>query len=322
MRVFMSKRIMIARLPNALGDIVMALPALDLLHQEGLLGEVLGPGFARSLLAGLPYKIEMVAEGLHEVAQYRVSDCAYGFLMRSSFTTALRMRRGGLKQVGYRRHFRRFLLWRSMRHDMSWQKVYEYYRLAQFAVAMLNDREEPREYDQPPHLHLPLTEEQRHSAQEALESAGVRSPYSVVCPVVGAGKNPSHKIYQEFPKLMEHLLKSGEPVISCPGPGQEEECRRLAPGSLELVVDLVAYAGVLAGARRVIAADTGPLHLAAALGVPCVGIYGDTSPVRYSPWAVHGAHIGEMGRWPSVDEVLKTIDGLEQFQSGQKESVL
>jgi heptosyltransferase-1 len=34
-----------------------------------------------------------------------------------------------------------------------------------------------------------------------------------------------------------------------------------------------------------IAADTGPLHLAAALGTRVLGIYGPTEPARNGPWS-------------------------------------
>jgi len=34
----------------------------------------------------------------------------------------------------------------------------------------------------------------------------------------------------------------------------------------------------------VIGVDTGPLHLAAALGVPVVGLYGPKDPAIYAPW--------------------------------------
>ena len=40
---------------------------------------------------------------------------------------------------------------------------------------------------------------------------------------------------------------------------------------------------LLAGARIVVAGDTGPLHVAAALGRPVVGIFGPTDPVNTGP---------------------------------------
>jgi ADP-heptose:LPS heptosyltransferase len=33
-----------------------------------------------------------------------------------------------------------------------------------------------------------------------------------------------------------------------------------------------------------VSGDTGPLHLASAIGVPVVGIYGPTDPTRNGPW--------------------------------------
>ena len=41
---------------------------------------------------------------------------------------------------------------------------------------------------------------------------------------------------------------------------------------------------VLAEARFVVGGDTGPLHLAAALGVPVVGLYGPTDPAQTGPY--------------------------------------
>lgn len=42
--------------------------------------------------------------------------------------------------------------------------------------------------------------------------------------------------------------------------------------------------GVLAGARLVIAPDTGPLHMAVALGRPVIGLYGSTNPKWVGPY--------------------------------------
>ena len=40
-------------------------------------------------------------------------------------------------------------------------------------------------------------------------------------------------------------------------------------------------------ARLFIAGDTGPLHMAAALGIPCLGLYGPTSPERNGPYGAN-----------------------------------
>ena len=47
--------------------------------------------------------------------------------------------------------------------------------------------------------------------------------------------------------------------------------------------DLLAFAQALQGCELVIGNDTGGLHLANALGIPCIGLYGPTNPQRTRP---------------------------------------
>jgi lipopolysaccharide heptosyltransferase I len=47
---------------------------------------------------------------------------------------------------------------------------------------------------------------------------------------------------------------------------------------------LPQLAAVVASARVFIGADTGPLHLAAAMGTPCIGLYGPTRPEECGPY--------------------------------------
>jgi heptosyltransferase-1 len=76
------------------------------------------------------------------------------------------------------------------------------------------------------------------------------------------------------------------------GPGEEtlaemvvsaaSGAARLAPPTT--IADLVA---LTSGAALMVSGDTGPLHIAAALGTPVVGIYGPTRPARNGPWAAN-----------------------------------
>lgn len=76
------------------------------------------------------------------------------------------------------------------------------------------------------------------------------------------------------------------------GPGEEALCdeilRRanLPGGRLALAprTNLRELAALLERAEVVVGGDTGPIHLAAALGRPVVGIYGGSDPVRNGPW--------------------------------------
>jgi len=74
------------------------------------------------------------------------------------------------------------------------------------------------------------------------------------------------------------------------GPGEEglaQEVVRESSGAALLsprtsIGDLLA---LIRGATLMISGDTGPTHVAAALGTPIVGIYGPTRPSRNGPWA-------------------------------------
>ena len=74
------------------------------------------------------------------------------------------------------------------------------------------------------------------------------------------------------------------------GPGEEPLARDVvdqSSGSAMLsprtsIADLVALAR---GAALYLSGDTGPAHIAAAVGTPIVGIYGPTRPSRNGPWS-------------------------------------
>jgi ADP-heptose:LPS heptosyltransferase len=59
-------------------------------------------------------------------------------------------------------------------------------------------------------------------------------------------------------------------------------------------VDLAGLAGVLAGAAVVVVGNTGPAHLAAAVGTPVVSLFSPVVPaVRWRPWGVPQVLLGD-----------------------------
>ena len=79
---------------------------------------------------------------------------------------------------------------------------------------------------------------------------------------------------------------------------------------------LRALAAGLARADVVIGVDTGLLHLASAVGAPCVGLYVATDPARnglYPPSV--GVNLGGPGCAPSVVEVLATVQQVRRRAS-------
>jgi ADP-heptose:LPS heptosyltransferase len=79
------------------------------------------------------------------------------------------------------------------------------------------------------------------------------------------------------------------PAVVNAGPGEEKLARAVieaaAPARpLAMSPSLRELVALLMLARVVVAADTGPLHLAAALGRPVVALFGPTDPARNGPF--------------------------------------
>jgi heptosyltransferase II len=68
---------------------------------------------------------------------------------------------------------------------------------------------------------------------------------------------------------------------------------------------------VMRGASLVVANDSGPMHLAAAVDAPVLGIFGNGEPGRTHPWGSTGRWVGSPGRWPSLEAVLQAVHAIE-----------
>jgi heptosyltransferase-1 len=133
------------------------------------------------------------------------------------------------------------------------------------------------------------------SAARVARALGGRTEVVVLNP--GGGWASKLWPAERFGELARGLAASGlQPLVSY-GPGEEGLAERVvvaSGGTAERcfptsLVDLVELAR---RARLVVAADTGPLHLACAVSTPVVALFGPTDPARNGPFA-------------SVDEVVR-----------------
>ena len=98
-------------------------------------------------------------------------------------------------------------------------------------------------------------------------------------------------------ELVEALSDAGVPVVVTGGPNETALTSEVAAGTavdLGGALDLVALAAVIRHASAVVVGNTGPAHLAAAVGTPVVSLYAPTVPaLRWRPWMVPHVLLGE-----------------------------
>ena len=93
---------------------------------------------------------------------------------------------------------------------------------------------------------------------------------------------------ERYAAVAQGLVQRGMRVLVNAGPGEEQLSGAIVQQSGGAATPLTCSLGKLIALTRrvalVIAGDTGPLHLACALGRPVVGIYGPTDPSRNGPY--------------------------------------
>jgi lipopolysaccharide heptosyltransferase I len=126
---------------------------------------------------------------------------------------------------------------------------------------------------------------------ESVVASGVRGegdPFAVLNP--GAGWPNKQWPAERFGEVAAFLRDvRGIRSVVVWGPGEQELARSVVSASGGAAVEapptgVADLVGLLRAASLCVSADTGPLHLAAAVGTPVVGIFGPTDPERNGPW--------------------------------------
>ena len=82
------------------------------------------------------------------------------------------------------------------------------------------------------------------------------------------------------------------PALVIWGPGEKHIADRIvqkcvSPAITSFSTNLSELIAITSKARLMISGDSGPLHLGSAMGIPVVGLYGPTDPLRNGPWNPH-----------------------------------
>lgn len=144
-----------------------------------------------------------------------------------------------------------------------------------------------------PEAVVPVPEEQREWARRFVDDLPGEGPLVTVHPAVSAWGFIKQWPVRHYNVLLDRLTRERKVrVVVTWGPGEEAIAREVARGTAAVVAPatnpLLRLAALLAESQLVLAADTGCLHLAAALGKPLVGLYGPKGTQTYAPYPLRG----------------------------------
>lgn len=116
------------------------------------------------------------------------------------------------------------------------------------------------------------------------------SPYVVISPA--ASSEERNWPPTRYAEIIDYLAELNFKVVLCGGPGAidstlaSEILKHTSNVYLNLVgkTSLICLLAVISRAKFVIAPDTGPAHMATTQGVPVIGLYAHSNPLRTGPY--------------------------------------
>jgi heptosyltransferase-2 len=301
------KGVLLVRLCNWVGEVVLSLPALRRLEAAGYELHLYGKGWAPALLEGTGWPVTVRSGGLKEAAaqlrrlRLSLEGTGLALLMPNSLSSALEMRLAGFLPSGFAREGRSLLLRNAYSLPSFHHAAESYWHLAGCFLGA----DEPF----PATLEWTPSDAQRAQALALLAQYGL-DPQSFVmlCPFSGPDDRENRKVWPGFKELGRSLDAAGVPVVVCPGPSEEAAAATLLPRAICLAgVNLGVYGALFELSRCVVANDTGPGHLAAAADARLISLYGPRSVAAWTPIGAQVRLFHDASKWPSVNSILAAV---------------
>lgn len=291
-------------LPNWVGDVVMATPALRSIRDgnPGAAISVLIRPQVRQIIEGLPFFDEIIeydSTSRHRgvMQKYRLArslrkkDFSLAIIFPNSFSSAILSLMAGIpRRIGYRTDGRRLLLTKSLPqptvngHVVPIPMVERYLALCEELAYPIASRK----------TKLVSTNGTRRQVAALYDKLQVERDKRLVTVIPGASFGSSKCWPAEyFARVGDALIdRHNVEVMIVPGPGEEEIARHIESlmihkphNCVATIVPLEELKGIIEDSALVITNDTGPRHYAVAFDVPVVVIMGPTDP-RYTNYGL------------------------------------
>jgi len=278
----MPARILVVRY-SALGDVVLATSVLDPLrarYPEARIEWVTQPAYA-PLLDGLPQlaAVHRMESGAAAVVLRdrlrRGFDLAVD--LQGKLKSWLVCREAAPRRLTFRRRSPGRALLALLGGDRPLVRAH--------ATRLYAEVLAPLGVDAPGPTHVHLSRAAQALAADALERA--RPPVVLVAP--GARWATKRWAPERFAEVADALAAQGASIVLAGGPGDREafaafRAAARAPVAADLSpLPVDALAAAIARAQLLVACDSGPVHLAGAVGTPALALFGPTSVVRWGP---------------------------------------
>jgi len=293
----------VVRGTNWVGDSVMTVPALRALRRllpKSEITLVVRP-WARGLFSGsdfvddlLVYDRRNAFSALQQVRTWKSRRFDLAVLFQNAFEAALIPFLARIPhRLGYATEARQLMLtdpvpppdWRSTEHEV----FYYLYLVAALEQSLFGTS---TVCENPPDVRLEVSEHRKHEARGLLRQYGVVDESLIVAICPGSINSRAKRWPAEsYASVADRLIDTGKQVLLIGSTDEQEVSHQVKSHMQNAPVDLTGkttldqVTAVLSLADLVVTNDTGPAHLASALGRPTLVIFGPTNPSTTRPFS-------------------------------------
>ena len=292
----------LVRVPNWVGDAVMAIPALECIRRARPGAEiyVLARPVVADLFAGEPFADRILPydfRGAHRgwlgrerlIAELRREKFDTAVLFQNAFEAAWLTRRARIpERIGYARDWRSPFLTSAIPVPRNGEiPAHE----SQYYLELLRRAGWIEARPSISLIRLHVSSQAREAAESTLRRAGARENVWR-CAIAPGASYGAAKCWppERFALLADRLISEcGADVIFFGAPNEKDIAARIRAAMKERAVSLVGetsacdLAALFACCALFIGNDSGAMHVAAAAGLPVIGIFGPTDPQGTAP---------------------------------------